>query len=193
MPTENVIILTDRLSLAPVDKSDLDHVWTATRHPGFNDGMLWDAPDTRAEMVGWTERTLQLAADGKQYTFTARSRNSDAFIGRVGIRPVEGERTYRIGFWVHPSEWHKGYATEMAMGGLAFAFDVLQAATVTVAHAVWNKASARVIEKAGFQFSQYVAEGFKKRDQWVAEREYTLDAERWRAMRPNLSIRSGRS
>jgi [ribosomal protein S5]-alanine N-acetyltransferase len=170
---------TDRCTLGCVDDSDLEHVWTATRYPGFNDGMLWDAPATREEMAPWTAKTIEIWAEGKQYTFTARNTASGVFVGRVVVRPVEGPSAYRMGFWIHPSLWNQGYATELACCALSFAFGTLKAATVAVAHATWNKASARVIEKLGFTFTRELPEGFKKHGQWVPELEYVMAQRNW--------------
>jgi RimJ/RimL family protein N-acetyltransferase len=171
---------TNRCILGCVDDSDLEHVWTATRHPGFNDGMLWDAPATREEMANWTAKTIELWTTEQQYTFTARGHTSGTFVGRVVVRQVEGSGAYRTGFWIHPSLWNQGYATELARCALSFAFDTLRAQTVTVAHATWNKASARVIEKVGFAFTRELPEGFKKRGQWVPELEYAMTHSTWR-------------
>jgi [ribosomal protein S5]-alanine N-acetyltransferase len=72
-------LTTERCVLSAVTDEDLEHVWTATRYPGFNDGMLWDAPATREEMSGWTERTLDLWCKAKQYTFSIRLKNTNDF------------------------------------------------------------------------------------------------------------------
>ncbi|MBE0616050.1 MAG: GNAT family N-acetyltransferase [Burkholderiales bacterium] len=171
---------TDRCTLGCVEESDLEHVWTATRHPGFNDGMLWDAPSVREEMAEWTAKTIELWTEENQYTFTARTTESGVFVGRLVVRPVEGSNAYRIGFWIHPTLWNKGYATELARCALSFAFGELKAETVAVAHAVWNKASARVIEKLGFESCREIAQGFMKRGQWVPELEYKMTRAEWR-------------
>ena len=50
-----------------------------------------------------------------------------------------------------------------------FAFDHLGAKEIRAVHAVWNVASRRVLEKAGFEFVAHIPEGFQKHGQWVAE------------------------
>ena len=164
-----------------MEHSDLEHVWTATRYPGFNDGMLWDAPASREEMVGWTERNLERWVEGLAYTLTARQLETGTFVGRVMVRPLDTPNTCRIGFWIHPVLWNQGYATEIAHAALSFAFEELQAETVAVAHALWNKASARVIDKVGFTFARDIPEGYMKRGQWIPEHEYVTTRAQWKS------------
>jgi ribosomal-protein-alanine N-acetyltransferase len=160
--------------LRAVELRDLEHVWTATRYPGFNDGMLWDAPASREEMAGWTDRNLANWNNGEGYTLSARQIETDMFVGRVMVKPLDVSGTCRIGFWIHPTLWNQGYATEIARAAVGFAFEVLRMDRVSVAHALWNKASERVIAKVGFTFSRYLAQGFMKRGQWIPEYEYVI-------------------
>ena len=95
------------------------------------------------------------------------------------VRPLETPGTCRVGFWIHPTLWNQGYATEIAHAAVAFAFEALQVERVSVAHALWNKASARVIEKVGFRFARHLPQGFVKRGQWVPEHEYVIDRAEW--------------
>ncbi|MCZ6907390.1 MAG: hypothetical protein O7G28_08910 [Deltaproteobacteria bacterium] len=41
-------LMTIRCLLRCVTEDDLEHVWTATRYPGFNDGMRWNPPTSKA-------------------------------------------------------------------------------------------------------------------------------------------------
>jgi ribosomal-protein-alanine N-acetyltransferase len=175
----DIRLRTRRCIVGPVEDSDLEHVWTATRYPGFNDGMLWDAPASREEMIGWTERNLERWAEGQGYTLTARQIETGLFVGRIMVRPLDKPKTCRIGFWIHPTLWNQGYATEIARAAVSFAFEELEAETVAVAHAVWNTASARVIDKVGFTFSRDIAQGYMKHGQWVPEREYVMTRAKW--------------
>lgn len=36
--------------MRPVRDSDAEHIWSATRHPGFNGEMHWDAPESLEEI-----------------------------------------------------------------------------------------------------------------------------------------------
>ena len=49
---------TERLQLRAVSHSDIDLVWSASRTPGFNDGMVWDPPESKEELVPVTAKNL---------------------------------------------------------------------------------------------------------------------------------------
>lgn len=170
---------TPRCILRPVDHRDLEHVWTASRYRGFNDGMIWDAPTSREDIQDWTAKTLECWTRGEGYTFTARSVLGDDFLGRLMLRPLEPPGLCRIGYWTHPTLWNFGYATEIARAGVCFAFETLGARNLTCAHALWNTASERVIRKLGFTFACFNPHGFLKRDEWVAVNEYLITRSDW--------------
>jgi RimJ/RimL family protein N-acetyltransferase len=62
---------------------------------------------------------------------------------------------------------------------LQFGFSQLGVKRIESSHALWNKASAAVIRKLGMRFRKENTKGFMKRDEWVAESEYYLDAEQF--------------
>lgn len=47
----NIVIKTDRCKLRITKKEDILFIFSATRYKGFNDGMLWDAPENEAELI----------------------------------------------------------------------------------------------------------------------------------------------
>jgi RimJ/RimL family protein N-acetyltransferase len=68
-------------------------------------------------------------------------------------------RTFEIGYWVSTPHAGKGFATESTNALIRYAFNALAATKVRICHAAGNDASARVIEKLGFE-----KEGIFKRD-----------------------------
>ena len=46
-------------------------------------------------------------------------------------------------------------------------------------HALWNKASEKVLLRNGMIFERYVAEGFKKNGEWVEENLLVINREQW--------------
>ncbi len=60
-------------------------------------------------------------------------------------------RIFEIGFYVRSSAHNRGYASESANALIRYAFKALRASKVIICHAEGNHASARVIEKLGFE------------------------------------------
>lgn len=97
------------------------------------------------------------AADGFGLS-VIEGRADGAFYGRGGIQTttVAGERRVEIGWAMLPPHWGRGLATEMALGAIDWARDVL-ALTELVAFTVpGNAASRRVMEKAGMAYDHEI-------------------------------------
>ncbi|MEM7078776.1 MAG: GNAT family N-acetyltransferase [Pseudomonadota bacterium] len=169
-------VLTPRCRLRYPSEADIPHIFSASREPGFNDGMVWDPPahiddlrePLRSHQAAWEE--------GSAYTWTIEQRLSNVFVGRISIRREPGgeAREWSIGFWVHPTRQRQGYATEVAQAVVAFGFERLQAACITAAHATWNDASGEVLQRLGMRRVRTNPRGFQKGGRWVEEYEYEL-------------------
>lgn len=72
-------------------------------------------------------------------------------IGWCGLRYNE-EKTIDLGFRFFKKAWNKGYATEAAIACVNYAFNELHVMEVVGRTTKENKASIRVLEKAGFKF-----------------------------------------
>jgi RimJ/RimL family protein N-acetyltransferase len=73
-------------------------------------------------------------------------------IGNAGIRCARpGDREAELGYELSPAHWGYGYATEAAAALLEFGFRELALERVTANCNAENAASARVLEKLGFQ------------------------------------------
>jgi RimJ/RimL family protein N-acetyltransferase/ketosteroid isomerase-like protein len=171
----DTVVKTARCTLRAPAEDDIPMIWSATRVPGFNDGMRWDPPASPDELVAITRRNRDEWAAGRVYSFTLVD-PSGAPIGRVGLHGLSPDGTWGIGYWVHPDHWGRGYATEAAQAALDFAFAALHAKRVVLSHATWNHASRRVAEKLGMRLTGEIACGFEKHGKPVPELVWVLDA-----------------
>lgn len=177
----NFTIKTERLSLRRPSEDDISHIFTATRHEGFNDGMLWEPPKKIDDLKEPFERNLKAWDAGKSFTFSIDTSEAKSFIGRISIRQIDGDpnSTWNIGFFTIPGFQGKGYMVEAVSAVLQFGFDTLEAEQIEACHAWWNVASKRVLEKNGMTFIKHIPEGFKKNDKWVAEDLLGISLKSW--------------
>ena len=147
----NTVLQTDRLQLRAVSLSDIDLVWSASRIPGFNDGMVWEPPQNKDDLIPIAENNIRAWEEGRSFTFTMDLSKGHIPIGRIAIRCEDEPSVWNIGFWVHPDFWSQGYATEAAQAIIEFGFKELAASKITTAHATWNNPSKKVIKKLGFK------------------------------------------
>lgn len=177
----NYIIQTPNFRLRIPDESDFDFVFSASRYPGFNDGMLWDPPVDRSELIAPLERSRKAWMDGTAFNFTIETNGENpARLGRITIRVDGGEGIWNVGFWTHPEHQGKGVMTEALAAILAFGFQELGAARISARYAVWNKASEKVLINNRLAFSMYIEKGFQKNGNWVSENEMVITAAAWK-------------
>ena len=55
-----------------------------------------------------------------------------------------------LGYWIVPSQWGKGFATEAARAVIALAQGSLRLTRIVASHILDNKASATVLRNLGF-------------------------------------------
>lgn len=173
----DIIIETDRLYLRSVDLTDVDLVWDVSRVDGFNDGMTWDPPSSKEDIVSITNKNIADWESGTDYVFTVVVAGGGESIGRVGIHQKDTSGVWNIGFWICPEYWSCGYATEASIAILNFGFQQLNAKKITTDHAVWNQQSRKVIAKLGFTLMGENPKGFVKNGDPVAVLEYELTSQ----------------
>lgn len=90
----------------------------------------------------------------------AFEKKTGRYVGGTGFHDINWDvPSLTIGYWVRQSMQGKGYATEMTVGLLHYAFKALKVSRVEITHAQGNEASRRVIEKSGFSL-----EGTRRHD-----------------------------
>jgi ribosomal-protein-alanine N-acetyltransferase len=88
--------------------------------------------------------------------WTFRMRDGGRFAGRAGLRRVNagGRDKIELLYAVAAEFWSGGYATEMARAILKIAFEQLDIAEVVAFTLPANRASRRVMEKAGLRYER---------------------------------------
>ena len=71
-------------------------------------------------------------------------------VGGIGIHPAEGGGR-ELGYWLTPSAWGRGYATEAGHAVVAIARHALGLKRLVSGHFADNPASGRVLRKLGFR------------------------------------------
>lgn len=78
-----------------------------------------------------------------------RTPGAPRLIGGVGIADRGGES--ELGYWIVPSRWRRGFATEAARAVIDAARDSLRITRLVSGHFVDNPASGAVLRKLGFR------------------------------------------
>lgn len=143
---------TARLRLRPCEDSDADDLFALMRDAHVL--RYWDAPtwSDRARADLFIAGCRQLAKDGTGARVVVERASDGALLGwchLTGWNP--GYRSAGTGYVLASAAWGQGYATEAARAVLDWAFGALDLNRVQSETDTRNLASARVLEKLGFQ------------------------------------------
>lgn len=88
-------------------------------------------------------------ADEVDMLIFLRTEGAPRLIGGIGLADRDGD--VEIGYWIAPSHWGNGFATEAGRAVVAMARDSLRIGRLVSGHFVGNPASGRVLTKLGFE------------------------------------------
>ena len=132
------------------------------------------APKTREESDAHLEQILALEAANNRSgegRWLVEEKETGNFAGSFAIIPIPSEpEKIQLGYSFIPEQWGKGYATELARGGLRF---FLENTTIPEIYGVTetaNVASAKVLQKAGFIFHETKMEEGKELTIYIVRR-----------------------
>jgi ribosomal-protein-alanine N-acetyltransferase len=148
-PAPSIQLNTARLVLRPTSAADVDRAfeiqsdWEVTRMLA-----MANFPPDQAEMRRWFAGHSQEWLAGSAYRFAVA--REGRLIGVVDVAGVDGGEG-ALGYWFDKAVWGVGYGTEAARAIVKFAFDDVCISQLRAGHASDNAASARVLQKLGFQ------------------------------------------
>ncbi len=170
---------TKRFELRIPNSEDIPSVFSATKHKGFNDGMLWEPPEKEEELVEALHRNHKAWELGEGYAFTIIEKGTTKFLGRISIRKTKELNIWNVGFWTHPEVQNQGVMSESLNVIIKFGFEKLLAQRIVACYAMWNKSSEKVLKKNGMKFIRHIEKGFKKKGEWIAENLLAISKEEW--------------
>lgn len=104
----------------------------------------------------WLEQKVEHWRQHGFGLWLARERQTGQFAGRGGLQHVEidGRDEIEVGYSFLPDFWGRGLATELARESIRVAFTVLNLPELVCFTLKTNRASKRVMQKAGFRYER---------------------------------------
>ncbi|WCP71156.1 MULTISPECIES: GNAT family N-acetyltransferase [Sphingomonas] len=138
---------TERLTLRPGWTEDVPALHAAMGHEAVVRNLSrapwpYTLSDAEAFVAGWQGNA------GPTFLIFAHDRGRCDLIGGIGIGPL-GDVPHMLGYWITPSAWGRGYATEAGRAALDIAA-TLGIGRVEAGHYVDNPASGAVLRRLGF-------------------------------------------
>jgi RimJ/RimL family protein N-acetyltransferase len=150
MATKPILAL-NRCVVRPYNKDDATSIAEAANNPKIAKWMsnLFPHPYTIEDANKWLSILSPL------HDFTICEPNSGSVIGGIGLKPREDihYRTMEIGYWLSEGYWGCGIVTDVVSAFSEWSFKNFTHVVRLQAEVFeGNKASCRVLEKAGFEF-----------------------------------------
>jgi RimJ/RimL family protein N-acetyltransferase len=175
-PLDVPVVEADGLVLRPWRAGDADVYLRGLADPAAARWRPLPAPVTEDDARRHIDRLHRRAREGSTAAWAIEVAGTVA--GSVGLRGVNlVDRWANASYWVLPEARGRGVATRALATVTAYAFERLDLHRVQLQHALANRASCRVAEKAGFELeatqreSCLLADGFVDEHQHVRIRE----------------------
>src|SRR3546814_16943201 len=105
-------------------------------------------PYPKGAAATWIAGHASARAQGSEHSFAITLQGEDRPIGAISLRHSE-PGNLELGYWLAPTHWRQGLATEAAQAMVVYGFETLGAEALTSGHFADNPAPARVPAKAG--------------------------------------------
>ena len=164
---------TERLILRPFEDSDAP-VLCVLRSPEVTYNLLSDT-QSEDEAASWVVRARESVDQKHGYPMAVTLKESGRLMGVCGLFRLSWEHMHaELIYWLGKDFWDKGYMTEAARRMVQFGFEELGLERISVGCFARNKASARIIEKLGFQFEGLARHAYRKDGEFLDELRFGM-------------------
>lgn len=143
---------TERLRLRPFTEADAGALFAL--HTSADVLRYWDSPpwSDRGRAERFLAASRQMADDGTGIRVALDRESDGAFIGWCSLTRLNRDfRSAALTYCLSADAWGRGYATEAARALVEWAFVALDLNRIQAETDTRNLASARVLDKLGFQ------------------------------------------
>jgi [ribosomal protein S5]-alanine N-acetyltransferase len=175
--TSRTIPVNDRIHLSEPRRTDkpayLEHLADKDIHAGL---LMVPHPYTEANVDEWLAIAARSTEEHGQPVNWAIRNETGFLIGGIGFKELAIGKSHRaeIGYWLAKPFWGQGIISAVVKTACAFAFAEWQLTKITAHVFSFNTASARVLEKCGFEQEGFLKKHFRKEGQYVDAWLYSL-------------------
>jgi len=171
------IVVNDRIHLSEIQPSDqaacLEHFKTKEI---YDRTLRIPYPYTEADFSAWMEIVEKATKQQGQPVHWAIRNEEDYLLGGCGFDSLQVRKSHlaEIGYWLAKPWWGRGIMTAVVLKACEFAFAEFGVVKI-VAHVFSdNVASAKVLEKCGFQQEGYLRKHYLKDGRYLDARLFAL-------------------
>lgn len=179
-------LVTERLSLRPFTRGDVDAVFAYRRLEAVA-RYLFDGPmshESCTEVVAQRTCQINLVEEGDRIVLAIDRQSDGQLLGEVSLILRNAvSRQAELGYILHPDHQGHGYATEAARALIDLAFTRYSLHRVYACCASANVASYRVMERLGMRREAHLRENIFVKGAWEEELVYAVLEQEWETVR----------
>jgi RimJ/RimL family protein N-acetyltransferase len=173
---------SDRLRLRAPRIEDAVPLFDASRHPAFNQHLMWDAPHHLSDAVARMQGVLDRAKAGICTALSVVEHDTARWAALFRFEPREEPQAAEIGLWSHPAFWGAGHGEELTRLAIGEAFARSELHTLVACAKPQHIASCKLLTRCGLQpFGQSPRR--HESGHHVVLTEFRLTRERWNWLR----------
>lgn len=166
---------TQRLRLGKIRVSDIPTIVTYANNRNIADNTLnLPNPYHEENAVFWMNMQIQGFQKKQNYIFAIFIKETDKFIGGIGLHIDANHNKAEMGYWIGEPNWNNGFASEAGKEILKYGFKVLELNKIYATHFLQNKASEKVLKKIGMQKEATLKQHYNKNGTYIHVGQYCL-------------------
>lgn len=170
---------TDRLTLSPVRDADAAWLQPVMERPEVNGSTLViPTPCPAGYAREWVAAAVEANASGKAANYSISTGGKPVGAMFLIVNAAHGHA--ELGYFLDPSAWNQGYATEAARAMLRLGFEALGLHRIFAVHFGGNPASGKVMKKAGMRHEGCRRQHVKKNGAFVDIEQYGVLRGEWK-------------
>jgi len=174
-------LTTTRLKLRKIESGDIPSIIKYANNKHISSNVLnVPHPYTAEDAIFWMNFALQGFKNKERFVFAITLKESNEFIGGIGIHTDSRHNTAEIGYWLGEPFWNKGIMTEAAKAVLEFGFETLNLNKIYATHFTDNTASGKVLINNGMIKEAELKEQYKVNDMYKSVFQYRLTKQEYK-------------
>lgn len=168
-------LTSQRLKLGTLRASDIPQIVTYAGDSRIAATTLnLPHPYAEKDAIYWLNMAHQGFKTGHQHVFGVFLKETDEFIGGIGLHLNHAHENAEVGYWIAFPFWNNGYCSEALSLVLEYGFNELRLHKIYARHLVGNPASGKVMIKNGMILEGELKDHYKKGNVYRTVKQYRL-------------------
>jgi ribosomal-protein-alanine N-acetyltransferase len=131
-------------------------------------------PYAEKDAIYWLNMAHQGFKQGHQHIFGIYLKETNEFIGGIGLHLNHSHKNAEVGYWIAEPFWNIGFCSEALRSVLEYGFNQLKLHKIYARHLIGNPASGKVMIKNGMILEGELIDHYKKGNEYRSVKQYRL-------------------